>query len=230
MEVKHYLTNLYCGKVTKCYGFDTAIDKQSISNSIYLSQQGLVGDECADKNHHGGADRALHQYPLEHYDFWLKKHADKAAWVAPGMGENISVKGMTESTVYIGDIYVWGDAIIEVSQPRSPCFKLNKRWKIDTMSIDMQESGHCGWLYRVIQSGMVSVNDPLILSNRVSNAMTVREVCEVFFGDPLNRDKLLKLRQQAKLSVSWSEKVNQRLKKHTVENWQLRLYGSLRNT
>lgn len=230
MASKYYLTNLYRGKVTNCYGFNTAIDKQSTNSSIYLSQQGLIEDECADKVHHGGAERALHQYPLEHYNFWLNKYPDKAQWIAPAMGENISSNGMTESTVCIGDTYFWGDAIIEVSQPRSPCFKLNKRWRIDTLSIDMQKNARCGWFYRVIQPGVVSINDPLIFTNRVSNAMTVREVCEIFFGDPLHKNKLLKLGQQGKLSKSWKEKVNQRLKNHTVENWQLRLFGSQVNT
>jgi MOSC domain-containing protein YiiM len=225
MKTQHSLANLYRGKVNNRNGFDTAIDKQPINSSIYLSLQGLAGDECADKRHHGGPDRALHQYPLEHYDYWLEKYGNKSEWLAPGMGENISVHGMTENTVCIGDTYFWGDAIIEVSQPRSPCFKLNRQWGIDTMSIDMQESGRCGWLYRVIQPGLVSVNDSLILSDRILNAMTVREVCEMFFGDPLNRDKLLKLKQQAKLSVSWQEKVIQRLESNTVENWQFRLFG-----
>ena len=230
MKTKHSLVNLYRGKVNNRNGFNSAIDKQPINSSIYLSLQGLAGDECADKIHHGGPDRALHQYPLEHYDYWFEKYDNKTDWLAPGMGENISANGMTEDTVCIGDTFVWGDAIIEVSQPRSPCFKLNKQWDIDTMSIDMQESGRCGWLYRVIQPGLVSVNDSLILSDRVLNAMTVREVCDIFFSDPLNRDKLLKLKQQAKLSVSWKEKVIQRLEKNTLENWQFRLFGLPKTT
>ncbi len=223
MKSKHYLTNIYCGKVAERYGIETAIDKQPINTSLHLSFDGLAGDECADKLHHGGLERALHQYPAEHYAYWQKKYDTNNTWRAAGMGENISSTGMTEQTVYLGDRYQWGEAIIEVSQPRSPCFKLNKRWGIDNLSVDMQDVSRSGWLYRVIQPGMVSVDEPLELIARVDNAMTIIEVCETFFGDPLNKEKLLKLKEQDTLSDSWMEKVEERLTNNEVENWNFRL-------
>lgn len=226
MNIQYYLANLYLGKVTKCYGIETSIDKQPIGENIYLSEEGLVGDECADKKHHGGAERALHQYPPEHYDFWREKYGHQRKWQAPGMGENISIIGMNENNVYIGDRYQWGKAIVEVSQPRSPCYKLNKRWGVADIAKEMQDNTRCGWLYRVIQSGIVSVNKPLILICRQKNAMTVREVNDLFFGDPLNHEKLLTLKQQSKLSISWQEKITQRLASKSVENWHFRLWGN----
>lgn len=223
MKSKHYLTNIYCGKMADRYGIETAIDKQAVNTSLYLSFDGLAGDECADKLHHGGLERALHQYPAEHYAYWQEKYNTDNAWQAAGMGENISSTGMTEQTVYLGDRYQWGEAIIEVSQPRSPCFKLNKRWGIENLSVDMQDVSRSGWLYRVIQPGMVSVDEPLELIVRVDNAMTITEVCETFFGDPLNKEKLLKLKEQDTLSDSWMEKVVYRLANNEVENWNFRL-------
>ncbi|OUR75809.1 MOSC domain-containing protein [Colwellia psychrerythraea] len=223
MKIKHYLTNIYCGKVAERYGIETAIDKQPINTSLYLSFGGLAGDECADKLHHGGLERALHQYPAEHYAYWQEKYNTDNAWQAAGMGENISSIGMTEQTVYLGDRYQWGEAIIEVSQPRSPCFKLNKRWGIENLSVDMQDVSRSGWLYRVIQPGMVSVNEPLELIDRVANAMTITAVCETFFGDPLNNEKLLVLKKQSRLSDSWMEKIVRRLASNEVENWNFRL-------
>lgn len=224
MQSKHYLTNVYCGKVAERYGMATAIDKDCVSTHIYLSYQGLTEDECGDTFHHGGVDRALHQYPIEHYAYWQEKYANQALqWQAPGMGENLSTTGMTEQNVCLGDRYQWGEAIIEVSQPRSPCFKLNKRWGIEAFSVAMQNSSRCGWLYRVIQPGMVSVNEPLLLLNRVDNAMTISAVCESFFGDPLNYTKLLALKQHKTLSVSWLDKIEQRLVTNRVENWNFRL-------
>ena len=223
MKIKHYLTNIYCGKVAERYGIETAIDKQPVNTSLYLSFGGLAGDECADKLHHGGLERALHQYPAEHYAYWQEKYNTDNAWQAAGMGENISSIGMTEQTVYLGDRYQWGEAIIEVSQPRSPCFKLNKRWGIENLSVDMQDVSRSGWLYRVIQPGMVSVNEPLELIDRVANAMTITAVCETFFGDPLNNEKLLILKKQSRLSDSWMEKIVRRLASNEVENWNFRL-------
>jgi len=239
MNSKHYLTNIYCGKVAQRYGFETAIDKLPIKNSLYLSVEGLAGDECANKEHHGGLERALHQYPAEHYSYWQEKYADHFAanneanhtmdkavnWQAAGMGENLSSLGMTEETVCLGDRYQWAEAIIEVSQPRSPCFQLNKRWGIESFSVDMQEISRCGWLYRVIQPGFVSADEPLELIARVSNAMTIKAVCDVFFNDPLNKVGLLQLQQQNTLSNSWMEKVVQRLATNQVESWDFRLRG-----
>ncbi|WP_028468053.1 MOSC domain-containing protein [Neptunomonas japonica] len=225
MSNQNYLDKVYCGQVAQHYGLETAIDKSAVNTDLYLSITGLESDQCADQHHHGGAERALHQYPLEHYAFWRKKYGSDHKWQAPGMGENLSCTGMTEDTVCLGDRYQWGEAIIEVSQPRSPCFKLNKRWDIEDFSVDMQALRRCGWLYRVIQPGVVSVKQPLVLVGREPNAMTIREVCEVFFGDPLNKDGLLTLKQQCKLSASWMDKVVQRLEKNEVENWNFRLLG-----
>lgn len=225
MNTKHYLTRLYCGKVAQCYGIETAMNKVSVVESLHLSFEGLAGDECADKIHHGGSERALHQYPLEHYAYWQEKYGLDVNYNLSGMGENISTEGMTETTVCLGDRYQWGNAIIEVSQPRSPCFKLNERWGIKDFSVDIQEISRCGWLYRVIQPGIVSVNEPLQLITRVANAMTINDVCATFFGDPLNKAKLLTLRQQTSLSSSWMDKLAQRLVTNQVENWNFRLLG-----
>jgi len=231
MKSKHYLTTIYCGKVAKCYGIETAINKYPVATSLYLSLEGLAGDECADTLYHGGLERALHQYPVEHYAYWLEKygsnyrdkHLEKVDKYIAGMGENLSSTGMTELNVCLGDRYKWGEAIIEVSQPRSPCFKLNKRWGIENLSVEMQEVSRCGWLYRVIEPGRVSVEEPLELVSQVVNPMTINAVCETFFGDPLNREKLLTLRQQSTLSDSWMDKVVQRLTTNEVENWDFRL-------
>ena len=123
----HYLANIYRGKVAQRYTMETGIDKYPVEQSLYLDFEGLAGDQCADQRHHGGPERALHQYPLEHYSYWQQKYGKDIDWQAPGMGENLSCDGMSEDTVCLGDRYQWGEAIIEVSQPRSPCFKLNKR-------------------------------------------------------------------------------------------------------
>jgi len=227
MSKLNYLRGVYRGKIAQHYGLETAINKSSVEESIYLSLDGLEGDQCADKHHHGGTERALHQYPSEHYAYWRDKYGVDLSWQAPGMGENLSSVGMSEETVCLGDRYQWGEALIEVSQPRSPCFKLNKRWGIENFSVDMQTISRCGWLYRVIVPGMVGLSEPLELADREFQAMTLREVCERFFGDPLNKEGLLKLKQQKKLSVSWMDKVVRRLETNEVESWNARLLGNM---
>ncbi len=225
MNKHNYFNKIFRGKVKQNFGFETAMEKSAIVGEVFLSPEGLSGDACADQRHHGGLERALHQYPCEHYEYWNKEYEESASWHDPGMGENLSSTGMTEDTVCIGDRYRWGQAVIEVSQPRSPCYKLNKRWGIEDFSTRMQETGRCGWLYRVIQSGVVSVDYPIELIERVPNALTVREVCNVYFGDPLNQAGLIKLKQQDRLSNSWKTTVANRLETGEVENWNFRLLG-----
>lgn len=225
MTKKYYLNGVFQGKVKKCFGMETAIEKSPVIGDIYLSLEGLEGDEWAEKLHHGGLERALHQYPSEHYSYWANKYPSGIEWQEPGMGENLSSVGMTEDTVCIGDRYQWGEAIIEVSQPRSPCYKLNKRWNVDDFSIHMQKTSRCGWLYRVIQPGVVSVNQPLQLIERMKNPLTVREICDLFFGSPLEQNSLRQLQQQKRLSENWMSKVMQRVETGEVENWNFRLLG-----
>ncbi len=229
MKNQYYLTKVYCGKVAQRYGMETAMDKHPIDGSLYLSEQGLAGDDYADKEHHGGPDRAIHQYPAEHYAYWKEKYGssfvEKVNENVAGMGENLSSLGMTEDMVYLGDRYQWGEAVIEVSQPRSPCFKLNKRWGIEGFSVDIQEISRCGWLYRVITPGEVSVDQPLELIARVDNAMSIKAVCDIYFGDPLNTEKLCLLKEQTTLAKSWLDNVAQRLASNEVEDWNFRLLG-----
>ncbi len=217
-------TAIFIGKTADYQGMQTAINKQPIISALYLSEHGLEGNECADKKHHGGSDRALHHYPAEHYSYWQSKYSDSdKKWQAPGMGENITSVGMTEDSVYIGDKYQFGEAIIEVSQPRSPCFKLNRYWQVEDISVCMQENSRCGWLYRVIKPGFVKANDPLVLISRDDDSLSVKQVCDMFFAEPLNQSSLVRLKQLSKLSQGWRDTVEQRLVTGKLENWSFRL-------
>ena len=225
MSQSYFLAGVYRGQIAQRYGMTTAIDKTPVAGPVQLSLTGLTGDECADQRHHGGTERALHHYPAEHYAYWREHYGSNHDWQAPGMGENLSSTGMSEHSVFLGDRYQWGDAIIEVSQPRSPCYKLNQRWGIKNFAHTMQTISRCGWLYRVIQTGLVSPQQPLTLIERPANAMSLQQVCDIFFGDPLNTTQLQKLAQQSRLSASWMGKVQQRLATNEVENWNFRLLG-----
>ena len=221
------IAGLFTGKVGTLGKIVSAINKQAVGNTLYLSKLGLAGDECADNQHHGGIERALHQYPAEHYEHWQAQYPNaKRAWLAPGMGENISSYGMTETNVYIGDQYKLGEAIIEVSQPRSPCFKLNEQWGLTDFSEAMQQQGRCGWLYRVLQPGDVSFDNDLVLISREKSALSVKKVCDYFFNQPLNKAGLEALLTQEKLSDNWKTHVTKRLQNNQVENWCFRLFGT----
>lgn len=177
----HYPT-IYVGTIVPYEGSKpSAIGKRQITGGVMLHRLGLEGDEQAEKKVHGGPDRALCHYPREHYHFWRQQYPQQAEqFCAPALGENISTEGMTEENVFIGDIYRWGDAFIQVTQPRSPCYKLNYHMDIEEFSVQMQKTGRCGWLYRIVGEGVVSEDQPLELVSR-NSGISVAEAISICF-------------------------------------------------
>ncbi|WP_211664963.1 MOSC domain-containing protein [Litorilituus lipolyticus] len=217
---------LYRGTVGEFKGLTTAIKKSLVQNRVYLSLNGIDGDHCADTKHHGGFERALHQYPMEHYQYWQSQFPEsKLLFKASAMGENISSAGMTEHNVYIGDQFQLGEAIIEVSQPRSPCFKLSRFLAVEGFAEKVQETNRCGWLYRVITPGYVDLNANLTLLRRAENSLSVYQVANIFFNDPTNKEALLQIAELSHLSQHWKDYVHKRLETGNIENWQARLTG-----
>ena len=206
----------YCG--------ETAMEKKAVVDSIELTNLGLMGDEQADKRVHGGPDRALCHYPREHYELWQTQYPElKSLFRASAFGENISTVGMTEENVHIGDVYQWGAAIIQVTQPRSPCFKLSGLTQQDDFALVMQESGKIGWLYRVIKAGTVSANDPLVLLNR--GAISIVETVAIAFHQDYNEANTKRLLSAAGLSGSWTATMIKRLQTKEIESFNGRLFG-----
>ncbi|MGL4674463.1 MAG: 6-hydroxyaminopurine reductase [Wohlfahrtiimonas sp.] len=220
-----YLPLVFIGPtITTDYCGETAMEKKAVVDSIELTNLGLMGDEQADKRVHGGPDRALCHYPREHYELWQTQYPElKSLFRASAFGENISTIGMTEENVHIGDVYQWGTAIIQVTQPRSPCFKLNGLTQLSDFSCTMQESGKIGWLYRVIKAGTVSENEPLILLNR--GAISIAETIAIAFHQDYNDANTKRLLSAAGLSASWTATMVKRLQTEEIESFNNRLFG-----
>ncbi|HEF8773321.1 6-hydroxyaminopurine reductase [Providencia manganoxydans] len=217
---------VYIGQVqsTRACG-NSAIHKRQVDGLLSLGQLGLEGDEQAEKRFHGGPDRALCHYPAEHYQFWVNAYPElEALFVPPAFGENISTQGMTEQNVFIGDIYAWGDARIQVTQPRSPCYKLNGLTGIENFAQMMQENGRCGWLYRVVKTGSVSATTPIKLLSRNSD-VSVQEAIMIAFHAPFDEELYHRLLATAGLSASWSLTMQNRLEHRRIEEFSHRLFG-----
>lgn len=203
----------------------SAIEKRQTDGIIALGSTGLAGDEQAEKAFHGGPDRALCHYPREHYDYWKMMYPEiEERFVAPFFGENISTAGMTEETVFIGDIYQWGSAFIQVTQPRSPCYKLNPLTDVADFAQVMQDTGRTGWLYRVIGKGDVSSQKPLSLLTRTS-AVSVREAVAIAFHLPFDETEYRHLLHAPGLSASWTLTMQRRLATGKIEDFNRRLFG-----
>ncbi|EJD6039973.1 6-hydroxyaminopurine reductase [Morganella morganii] len=203
----------------------SAIEKRQTEGVLQLGATGLAGDEQAEKAFHGGPDRALCHYPREHYDYWKMMYPEiEDRFVAPFFGENISTLGMTEDTVFIGDIYQWGGAVIQITQPRSPCYKLNPLTDVSDFALVMQDSGRTGWLYRVIGKGEVSGLHPLKLLTRTS-AVSVREAVAIAFHLPFDETEYRRLLHAPGLSASWTLTMQRRLTSGKIEDFNRRLFG-----
>jgi MOSC domain-containing protein YiiM len=143
----------------------TAIHKQPVAGTVPVKSLGLVGDEQADLSVHGGLDKAVYAYPSEHYAFW--REARREAGVSPmddalpwgSMGENLSLSGLLESDVWVGDVLRFAGSALRVTQPREPCFKFNAAMGFNTASKRMAQQGCCGFYLAVQEPGTLSAGE-----------------------------------------------------------------------
>lgn len=148
----------------------TGIHKQPVAGAVQVDRLGLAGDEQADLSVHGGLDKAVYAYPVEHYPFWtaqraasLKRTPGELTLTPGALGENLTVEGILESDVWIGDRLQAGDVVLQVTEPRHPCFKLNGKLGFSHASKMMIQSGFSGFYLRVVESGTLNAGDALTL-------------------------------------------------------------------
>ncbi|MBK1612677.1 sulfurase [Rubrivivax gelatinosus] len=140
----------------------TAIDKRPVDGPIEVQPLGLAGDEQADLSVHGGLSKAVYAYPSEHYAFWrtVRAQAKVSGWddsLPPGaMGENLTLEGVLEDGLYVGDRLVFPGCVLAVSEPRFPCFKFNAVMGFPQAAKLMAQSGFCGSYLAVIEAGTLS--------------------------------------------------------------------------
>ena len=167
--MKTEILAVLCGQVRPFRGDDepSAIGKLPVVHAVAVGSMGLAGDEQADRTVHGGIDKAVHHYPADHYDWWREHLGNPALVDAPGaFGENISTIGLDETNVCLGDRFRLGTALVEVSQARQPCWKLDHRFGIKGVMAQVVKTRRTGWYYRVLEAGEVCAGDSLELVER----------------------------------------------------------------
>ncbi|MCG7496688.1 MOSC domain-containing protein [Vibrio sp. Of7-15] len=215
-------------------GIPSAIEKKIVTDPIFCSFNGLDNDEQADPKHHGGAERALHYYPNEHYEFWsvfwqgMGLGEPKTQFGSGAFGENLSGQGWQEETVCIGDIFQLGKATIQISQPRSPCFKLNHHFGYAGLSVLMQANGKTGWLLRVLEEGVIQPSDTLELIERPYPELSVRTCANTLFNKEFDHQALSKMVDCEALSVNWRQHAQNWLDSGVVNDWSRRLTGNFK--
>lgn len=206
----------------------SGIDKRLFPGPWRIGREGLAGDAQADRKHHGGPEKALHHYALDHYRLWRAEIGDAPALAAPGaFGENLSTLGWTEENVCLGDVVRFGSALLQVSQGRQPCFKLALRFGVRDMAVRVQRSGRTGWYYRVLEEGAAREGDALALIDRPCPDWPLARLGRLLYRDTRDRGGLAAMTALPHLTDSWRTLARRRLESGKVENWSARLYGRL---
>lgn len=206
--------------------FTSAISKRPVNMPIRVTFNGLEGDEQADRKHHGGPEKALHHYPREHYTYWQESISAAPIFNFPGaFGENLSTRGLTERDVCIGDVFTLGTALIQISQVRQPCWKLNRRFALNNMARLVQESGHTGWYFRVLREGCVQAGDTLLLTQRFHPGWPLSRLNRTLYCRTHIANQLAELAALTSLSPGMRKLFFHRLASAKTEGWTERLEG-----
>lgn len=167
----------------------TGIFKDPVTGPVPLRTLNLDGDRQADLTVHGGVDKALYVYPSEHYPFWRAEYPGKDLEFG-GFGENLTTENLLETEVCIGDEFQAGTAVIRVTQPRLPCYKLGIRFGRPDIIKRFMRSGRLGIYFSVVQEGILEAGDRIVCIKRDSHEITVSEVANLFNDKSLDRDRV----------------------------------------
>jgi len=205
-------------------GEPSAINKEPIDRSLLATADGLEGDEQGDRRHHGGLDKALHAYAVVHYEKWARELPDAADRFAPGgFGENLVVDGVTEHDLCLGDRFQMGKALVELSQSRQPCWKLNLRFNRSDMAHRVQATGRTGWYFRVLNPGVIAAGAEAHLIARPNAEWPLSRVWRLLYYDMLDRDALGSFLRVHGLPDRWRRLAERRLASGQVEDWNSRI-------
>ncbi len=186
--------------------------KTQVQGPVELGLEGFVGDQHADLRVHGGPDKAVHLYTSTHYAKLAAHFDDAAALLVPGsMGENIATDELDEHDVRLGDVWQLGSALIQVCQPRHPCWKIDERFGCDGMALFIDKNLLTGWYWRVLQTGWVSPNDALVLLEPNTQATSLHQAMQLWREHRPSLEQLTQLAQTKGMASNWQDKIRQRI-------------------
>lgn len=180
--------------------------------TIYLGKTDVKEDSVVDREHHGGEDKACYLYGFNHYEFWKNKYP-QTAFDFGMFGENITVENIDESTLRIGDTFEIGEAIIQITQPRQPCYKMGIKFNNQKVVNEFRLSDFPGIYVRVLKEGNVKTNDELKLIDRDNASPTVLEVYRLIYESKPNQEKLNQLIENKFIATSLKQYIQ---KKYTL--------------
>lgn len=186
----------------------TSIFKSSIEGPVFVTSLGVTGNQQADLTVHGGYDKAVYAYPTEHYAYWQEQYPTmEMPWGT--LGENLSIAGLDESGVYVGDRLHVGTVVLEVSQPRGPCQKLAMKFDSPDVARQMVESGYCGFYLRVIEPGEIGAGD-LIERRPGDGTLSVSDALRLNYDAGASHDELRRASRCPALPEEWRDRFRDR--------------------
>ena len=190
----------------------SGILKESVVGPLFLGRFNLKGDQQADQENHGGPDKAVNAYPAEHYSHW-QATLGIANMPYGAFGENFTTSGLLEENVFIGDVFQVGDALVQISQPRRPCWKLARRWQVKDLAAQVQKAGFTGWYFRVLREGMVEAGMSFSRVEQGDTQWSVTEANAVMFHRKNDLAAASSLASHPALSQSWRDALLQRVER-----------------
>lgn len=184
--------------------WETGFYKTPVNGPIAVSLTHLSGDQQADLKNHGGVDKAICAYAAAHYPYWVNT-LGISDFPHGAFGENFTLSGVVEGEICVGDIYQVGSVVIQVSQPRQPCWKTARRWQVKDLTAQMIDSGYTGWYFRVLEEGEVEAGEPLELLERPYAEWTIAAANEVMYRRKTDRAANLALSACGALSAVWRD-------------------------
>jgi len=216
------LSSIQVGKPAR-YGFADAVDphdkpwttgffKTSVEGPIFAGATNLEGDGQADLEHHGGLDKAVLAYSGDHYPKW--RHELGMPDMSHGaFGENLTIVGLDEESVHIGDVFGIGATRFEVSQPRRPCWKLARRWRMDELVSLVLRNGRSGWYLRVLEPGRIEKHMTVMLLERPNPEWSIARAQQIFHYHAKDLALTRQLADVPRLAYSWATELSDRAKR-----------------
>lgn len=214
-------------------GWVSGIFKTPVPGAIHLGKTNLDGDGQGDTKAHGGPDKAVCVYAHDHYRYWQERFGLETLPTG-SFGENFTTLGLVETEVCIGDTFAIGDAgmgdsgdgvVVQVSQPRGPCWKLARRWQVGDLVEQVQATGFTGWYFRVLAEGMVVAGDALQLIERPYPHLSLAEANRLIHHDKEDWEAIAVLLACPLLSQSVQNSLRRRINLHAPQAIADRIYG-----
>jgi len=169
----------------------TGIYKTPTLLPVFLGKENVEGDEVSDRNVHGGEFKACYLFSENQYAYWKRLYPD-LNWDWGMFGENLTVKNLDETKINIGDIYKLGTALVQITQPREPCFKFGVKFGSQHVLQQFIEHGHPGTYVRILKEGFVKIGDILVLVEPAKNSLSTAQFFNLLFAENKDQDLIKK--------------------------------------